>query len=85
MLRLEVEGRGCSRVVHVTLLDRGNNSGRAISCFILEQKERYPILQPIFYVIKYLTYHYKLSEPKNGGLKTYALVIMLLSCIAKWN
>ena len=42
-------------------------------------------MQPIFYVIKYLTYHYKLSEPKNGGLKTYALVIMLLSCIAKWN
>jgi DNA polymerase sigma len=85
MIKLEIEGRTCNRVVHVTMLDRSNNSGRAISCFILEQKKRYPILQPIFYVIKYLTYHYKLSEPKNGGLKTYALVIMLLSCIAKWN
>lgn len=61
MMRLEIEGRSGNRVLHVTLLDRGHNSGRAISCFIREQKERYPILQPIFYVIKYLTYHYKLS------------------------
>jgi DNA polymerase sigma len=67
------------------MMDRANNNSRAISCFILDQKERYPILQPIFYVIKYLTYHYKLNDSKNGGLKTYALVIMLLSCIAKWN
>ena len=67
------------------MMDRSNNNSRAITHFILEQKERYPMLQPIFFVIKYLTYHYKLNEPKNGGLKTYALIIMLLSCIAKWN
>ena len=35
--------------------------------------------------MKYLTACYKLGEPKNGGLRTYALIIMLLSRIAKWN
>ena len=61
-------------------MDRGNIS-RTATCFINEQKGRYPILQPIFYVIKYLTYYHKFSEPKVGGLKTYALIIMLLSFI----
>lgn len=66
------------------MMDRNLNS-RSISHFILEQKKICPILQPIFFTIKYLTYHYKLNDTKNGGLKTYALIIMLLSCIAKWN
>lgn len=43
------------------MMDRSNTNSRAITHFILEQKERYPMLQPIFYVIKYLTYHYKLN------------------------
>ncbi len=39
----------------------------------------------MFFVLKALTCHFKLNDPKNGGIKTYALIIMLLSCISKWN
>lgn len=35
LIKLEVEGKGGNRVIHITMMDRGNNSGRAISCFIL--------------------------------------------------
>jgi DNA polymerase sigma len=39
----------------------------------------------MFFVIKSLCCNFRLSEPKSGGLRTYALIIMLLSCISKWN
>jgi hypothetical protein len=39
----------------------------------------------MFYVLKQLSCYYGLNEPKSGGIRTYALIIMLLSCIAKWS
>jgi DNA polymerase sigma len=38
-----------------------------------------PQLKPLFFVIKALTYFFKLNDPKNGGIRTYAIVIMILS------
>ena len=39
----------------------------------------------MFLVLKTLTCHYRLNDQKNGGIRTYTLFIMLLSCILKWN
>ena len=38
---------------------------------------RFPALQPLFYTVKKLTYYYKLNDPKNFGVRSYALVLML--------
>jgi len=65
-------------------MSQGNNSLNTKK-FIIEQKERFPILQPIFFVLKYLTYYFNLSEPRQGGLRTYALILMILSRILEWN
>lgn len=39
----------------------------------------FPQLKPLFFTIKSLTYHFKLNDPKNGGIRTYAMVIMIMS------
>ena len=66
------------------MADRNQTSKNAVN-FILEQMRLYPELRPMFFVLKALSCHFKMNEPKNGGIRTYALVIMLLSCISKWN
>lgn len=38
----------------------------------------YPLLKPLFFSIKSLTVKYKLSDSKNGGIRTYAIIIMLI-------
>ncbi len=83
-MRVEVGEVGRVKLVQLTLLDRTHNE-RAITRFITEQRENYPLLRPLFYVLKQLSCCYRLNEAKNGGIRTYALVIMLLSCMAKWN
>ncbi len=39
----------------------------------------YPQLKPLFFVIKSLTYNYHLNDPKTGGIRTYAIIVMILS------
>ena len=53
--------------------------------YVNDQLERYSELRPIFFVLKALTCHYKLNDHKCGGIRTYTLFIMLLSCVLKWN
>lgn len=36
-------------------------------------------MQAIYAIIKSLTYQYKLYDPKNGGIRSYAIFLMLLS------
>lgn len=51
----------------------------AIAHYISENIKMFPQLKPLFFTIKSLTYHFKLNDPKNGGIRTYALVIMIIS------
>lgn len=85
LIRLEiVSDSGKIRKIDITILDR-NHNGRAITIFILDQLKNYPKIHPIFFVIKNLSCGYKLNDPKNGGIRTYAIVIMLISCLSKWK
>lgn len=50
-----------------------------IVTYIHSHIKMWPQLINLFYVIKSLTFHYKLHDPKNRGIRTYAIVIMILS------
>lgn len=81
MLRLDIEfphTHGKIRKVDITVFDR-NHNGMAISHYIIENIKMFPQLKPLFFTIKSLTYHFKLNDPKNGGIRTYALIIMIIS------
>lgn len=43
-----------------------------------------PQLQPMFYVLKELTRRYHLLHPREGGIRSYALIIMLLFIMGKY-
>lgn len=86
MIRAEIpiENSNKTRKIDMTIIDR-NHNGRSIAHFVKEQLRIYPQLRPMFFTIKTLSYHFKLNDPKNGGIRTYAIIIMLLSRIANWN
>lgn len=83
MIRLEI-GDSRPRNLHITVADR-NQTGKAAVKYISEQLSIYSELRPMFLVLKSLTCHFRLNDQKNGGIRTYTLFIMLLSCILKWN
>ncbi len=83
MLRLDIEfphANGKSRKVDVTVFDR-NHNGPAIAHYINENLKVFPQIKPLFFTIKSLTYHFKLNDPKNGGVRTNAIIVMILSFI----
>ena len=86
MIRAEIsiESSQKTRKIDITIMDR-NHNGRAITHYINEQLTAYPLLKPMFYIIKSLSHEYKLNDPKKGGIRTYAIIIMLLSRIVSWN
>lgn len=84
VIRMELGEGYRARVVHISVADR-NQASRSMVNFIKEQMSLYRLLSPMFFVLKTLCYYFRLSDPKSGGLRTYALVIMLLSFIVKWN
>jgi DNA polymerase sigma len=83
MLRYDIEfpniaGPNKVKKIDITVIDR-NHNGLAIVHYISENLNIYPQLKPLFFIIKSLTCHYKLYDPKNGGIRTYAIIIMILS------
>ena len=85
MLRLDIDfspekGNTTSKIkrIDITVFDR-NHNGPIIAHYISENMKIYPQLKPLFFVIKYLTYNYHLNDPKTGGIRTYAIIMMILS------
>ena len=81
LLRLDIEFpyKGSKpRKIDITVIDRSHN-GPAIVHYINENLKLSPQLKPLFFVIKSLTYNFKLNDPKIGGIRTYAIIIMILS------
>lgn len=81
MLRLDIELPHVSsktRKIDISVFDR-NHNGMAIAHYISENMKIFTQLKPLFFTLKSLTYHFKLYDPKNGGIRTYALVIMIIS------
>ena len=81
-LRLDMDffpyNRSKYRKVDITVIDR-NHNGLNIAHYITENLKLFPQLKPLFFVIKSLTYHFKLNDPKTGGIRTYGIIIMILS------
>jgi DNA polymerase sigma len=84
MLRFDIElpnphgSNSKMRKIDITVIDR-NHNGLAIAHYISENLKVFPQLKPLFFTIKSLTYHFKLNDPKNGGIRTYGIIIMILS------
>ena len=84
VIKVEVGDNKQPRNVHITVADR-NQTGKAAVKYINDHLSKYSELRPMFLVLKTLTNQFRLNDQKNGGIRTYTLFIMLLSCILKWN
>lgn len=60
MVRADLADSRHIRALHLTMMDPSNN-GKAVANFVTEQKNKYPLLQPVFFAVKYLTANYKLG------------------------
>lgn len=60
------------------MLDSSHN-GIQIVNYIQSHIKNIPQIVDLFFIIKSLTFNYKLHDPKNGGIRTYAIIIMILS------
>ena len=79
MIRIEVqegEKKKNPRKFDITVMGM-NHNGKHHVMYITNLMSRFPVLQPLFYVVKKLSYYYKLNDPKNFGVRSYALVLML--------
>ena len=54
-----------------------NHNGKQHVMYIEQLLSIYSELRPLFFVIKKLSHAYKLNDPKNNGIRTYAIVLML--------
>lgn len=80
MIRVEVsdgpDKRKNPRKFDITVMGV-NHNGKHHAMYTGELMNRFPALQPLFYIIKKISYYYKLNDPKNLGVRSYALVLML--------
>lgn len=54
-----------------------NHNGKQHVHYINQLMHCYPALQPLFYVVKKISYTFKLNDPKQNGVRSYALILML--------
>lgn len=86
MLRFEIKekNRDKTRKVDITVYNSQHNGQKSIK-MITNFMENLPTLRPLFYIIKSLTYHYRLNDPKNKGIRSYAVIVMLYNFLYHRN
>ncbi len=67
-----------ARKIDITVIDKSHNGLETVQ-YINQYLKLIPEMQAIYIIIKSLTYQYKLYDPKNGGIRSYAIFLMLLS------
>ena len=65
-----------ARKIDITVIDK-NHNGQEIVNYINQLLSMIPELQPIYFIIKTLSYQFKLYDPKNGGIRSYGIFVML--------
>lgn len=66
-----------TRKIDITILDM-NHNGKQHVMYVEQLLHMYnKKLRYLFFVIKKLTHCYKLNDPKNKGIRTYAIILML--------
>ena len=69
--------KGNTRKIDITILDI-NHNGKQHVMYVDQLLRMYSNkLRHLFFVIKKLTHCYKLNDPKNNGIRTYAIILML--------
>ena len=68
--------KGGPRKFDITIMGM-NHNGKNHVMYITNLMTQFPVLQPLFYVVKKLSFYYKLNDPKNFGVRSYALILML--------
>ena len=64
------------RKIDVAVFQYRNNGEKYVT-FIKTQLSQNPFIQPLFFVFRKILKNFKLSNPTKGGIKTYALFLML--------
>lgn len=60
----------------ITILDM-NHNGKQHLMYANQLRMMHPELRPLFYIVKKMTYFYKLNDTKNNGIRSYAIILML--------
>ena len=84
MIRVEMQDKEVAywerkrnpRKFDITIMD-SNHNGKQHVRYITHLMSCYPFLQPLFYVIKKLSYTFKLNDPKQNGVRSYAIILMI--------
>ena len=79
MIRVEIGDKtrkSVCRKIDISIQDI-NHNGKQHVMYIKQLMSMYSSLRPLFYVIKRLTHLHKLNDPKNSGIRTYAIILML--------
>lgn len=78
MLRFELKEKNKDKMrkIDITVFNSQHNGQKSIN-MIKNFMDDCPNLRPLFYIIKSLTNHYRLNDPKNRGIRSYAVIVML--------
>ena len=66
-----------SRKIDISILTP-NNNGRQHAEYVKQFICMFPQIKPLFYVIKKLTYSYRLNDPLKFGIRSFAIFLMLI-------
>ena len=59
----------------ITIFDMNHNGKQHL--MYVGQLMIHPELRPLFYIVKKMTYYYRLNDTKNNGIRSYAIILML--------
>lgn len=64
----------------ITIFQKRNNGLKYVN-YIVEGISRYPAIKPVYYTMHRILESFNLHNPAKGGLKTYALYLMILNVV----
>lgn len=73
-----------TRKFDITIMD-SNHNGKQHVFYIDQLMHCFPNLQPLFYVIKKLSYSFKMNDPKANGIRSYALILMIAGFLGEYQ
>lgn len=72
------------RKFDITIIDN-NHNGEQHVFYIKHLMHCFPNLQPLFYIIKKLSFSFKLNDPKQNGVRSYALILMIAGFLGEYQ
>lgn len=82
-ISLTLSGRTKKRKLDIVVFQHNNNGQKYVN-FVSKELAINPFIKPVFYVMKRLLKNWKLNNPSKGGIKTYALFLMIRFALQRY-